>query len=90
MYWECEVCKNNFWLCDKFYRQAGILHPAHGDFTLKGEEEGADDEQGTSATGVSGSSDVSSNSGSSSDESDMDEDDDEKEVEKEQIGEDQV
>ncbi|RGP76548.1 hypothetical protein FLONG3_5209 [Fusarium longipes] len=90
LYWECEVCKNNFWLCDKCYQQAGILHPAHGDFTLKGEEEGGDDEQRTSATGASGSSDVSSNSGSSSDDSDRDEDEDEKEDEKEQIGEDHV
>ncbi|KAJ4022742.1 hypothetical protein NW766_001789 [Fusarium irregulare] len=90
LYWECEACKNEFWLCDKCYQQAGILHPSHGDFTLKGEEEGGDDEQGTSAKGASGSSDVSSSSGSSSDESDRDEDDDEKVDKKEQIGEDQV
>ncbi|RBA15538.1 hypothetical protein FPRO05_12612 [Fusarium proliferatum] len=66
LYWGCETCKW-FCLCDKCYQHADILHPAHGDFTQKGEEECEEGEQDVSATTTSGSSDTYSNSDSDSD-----------------------
>ncbi|KAL9566299.1 hypothetical protein ACKAV7_009658 [Fusarium commune] len=66
LYWGCETCK---WLClcDKCYQHADILHPVHGDFTRKGEEEYEEGEDEVSATTTSGSSDTYSNSDSDSD-----------------------
>ncbi|KAF5567238.1 ankyrin 1 [Fusarium phyllophilum] len=64
--WGCQTCKW-FWLCDKCYRQADILHPIHSDFTQTGEEEYEKGEHEVSATNTSGSSDTFSNSGSDSD-----------------------
>ncbi|KAF4946016.1 hypothetical protein FGADI_11520 [Fusarium gaditjirri] len=53
--------------CNYCLSHADILHPVHGEFTRKGEEEYEDGEKETSATATSGSSDTFSNSDSGSD-----------------------
>ncbi|KAF5597987.1 ankyrin 1 [Fusarium pseudoanthophilum] len=53
--------------CDYCLSHANILHPAHDDFTQKGEEEYGEGEHEVSGTTASGSSDTYSNSDSDSD-----------------------
>ncbi|KAF5650769.1 ankyrin 1 [Fusarium tjaetaba] len=52
--------------CDYCLSHADILHPAHADFTQKGEEEYEEGEHDVSATTASGSSDTYSNTDSDS------------------------